>query len=369
MRVLMISKACVVGAYQRKLEELARLPRMELLLVVPPYWRDRCHVLSLERVHTAGYEMRILRMALNGHFHLHFYPRMGALVRSLRPQIVHIDEEPYNLATFQAMRLARRSGAKALIFTWQNLLRQYPFPFNLFERYNLRHAACVLAGNQEAVHVLRAKGYLGPVHVLPQFGVDPDLYRKEQPSARHKETFAIGYLGRLVEEKGVQVLLRAVAQLQGAWVLRIIGDGPYRPRLRSLAAEFRIDDRVLFEPRIPSGEIPDRLNGLDVLVLPSLTRRNWKEQFGRVLIEGMACQVPVVGSSSGEIPNLIADAGLVFPEGDEQALRDALVQLMREPGLRSELGQRGRARVLEHYTQERIAADTYAVYSQLLGPQ
>ena len=84
------------------------------------------------------------------------------------------------------------------------------------------------------------------------------------------------------------------------------------------------------EGQVPSTEIPRLLNELDVLVLPSLTRRNWKEQFGRILIEAMACEVPVVGSSSGEIPHLIADAGLVFPEGDVEALRDALCKLMQD---------------------------------------
>ena len=364
----MISKACVVGVYQKKLEELALLPGIELSLVVPPYWRDGRQVMHFEKAYTTGYDVHVLPMALNGHFHLHFYPGLGALVRNLRPHIVHIDEEPYNLASFQAMRLARSHGAKALIFTWQNLLRRYPFPFSLFEQYNLRHAASVLAGNQEAARVLRAKGYSGPVHVLPQFGVDPDLYRKEQPSPRHQDKFVIGYVGRLVEEKGVQVLLRTFEGFQGNWILHIVGDGPYRPTLQSLSAELDLGRRALFQPWIPSAEIPHQLNELDVLVLPSLTRQNWKEQFGRVLIEAMACEVPVMGSSCGEIPNLIADAGLIFPEGDESALQDALRQLMREPWLRNELGRAGRARVLEHYTQKRIAADTCAVYSQLLAP-
>jgi glycosyltransferase involved in cell wall biosynthesis len=86
-----------------------------------------------------------------------------------------------------------------------------------------------------------------------------------------------------------------------------------------------------------------------------------------VLIEAMACEVPVIGSSSGEIPNVVADAGLIFPEGDRRALQDALRHLMGDPNLRHALGQRGRARVLEHYTQKRIAAGTYAAYRQVVG--
>ena len=378
MRILMISKACIVGAYQKKLEEIARFPEVELTVVVPHYWRDERGVMRLEREHTQGYELVVERMALNGHFHLHFYPGLAKHFRSIRPHIIHIDEEPYNVATWQAMRLAKNHGAKALFFTWQNIHRRYPPPFSLVESYNLRHADYAIAGNSEAVRVLKAKGYRGPVRVIPQFGVDPEIYRFQvsgskfqwsnlQPATWNLELFAIGYVGRLVEEKGVHILLRAVAGLRREWRLRILGSGPRRDHLERLAAELGIAERVRFEDPIPSTRMPGYYNQLDALVLPSLTRPNWKEQFGRVLIEAMACGVPVVGSDSGEIPNVIGEAGLVFAEGDVRALRARLSKLMADPALREELAQRGRERVLAHYTQTQVAAKTYQVYRELLG--
>ena len=367
MRVLMISKACVVGMYQRKLEGLASFPDVELSLVVPPYWRQGKTVLALEKMYTSGYRLRVLPMALNGHFHVHFYPGLGRLVRDLRPDIMHIDEEPYNLATFQAMWLAQRASSKAVFFTWQNLLRRYPIPFSLFERYNLRHAAAAIGGNQEAREVLRSKGYQGPIHVLPQFGVDPELVQQRSTAAHSRAEFVIGYFGRMVEEKGVHILLRAAAALEGAWRLQLVGDGSYLPTLKALTRQLGIEDRVIFESWKPAGEMPQYYGRLDALVLPSITRHNWKEQFGRVLVEAMASEVPVIGASSGEIPHVIGDGGRVFPEGDSGALREALSELMSNPDLCLELGRRGRARVLEQYTHQRIAAATYQAYRQVMA--
>ncbi len=361
----MVSKACVVGIYQRKLEELARLPDMELWLVVPPCWRQGQNMLMLERAHTRGYHMQVLPMAFNGHFHLHFYLGLGKLVGDVRPDVVHIDEEPYNLATALTMWLAQRTAARTLFFTWQNLWRRYPLPFSLFERYNLQHADGAIAGNAEAREILCRKGYRGPVFVLPQFGIDPEM--TEQRQRGPDDEFTMGYFGRMVEEKGVHLLLQAAARLDGLWRLRLIGDGAYLPRLKALCAQLDLEDRVVFHGWRSAGEMARCYSGLDVLVLPSITRPNWKEQFGRVLVEAMASKVPVVGSSSGEIPNVIGDAGLVFPEGDVSSLCDALSRLRADRALCDELGRRGRARVLQHYTQHRIAAATYEVYREILS--
>jgi glycosyltransferase involved in cell wall biosynthesis len=113
--------------------------------------------------------------------------------------------------------------------------------------------------------------------------------------------------------------------------------------------------------------MPDLIRKLDVIALPSITTNSWKEQFGRVLIEGMACAVPVVGSDSGEIPNVVGDAGLVVPEGDVVSLAGALRRLYENVNLRQTLGERGRERVLSRYTHARIARLTSEAYQRVCG--
>lgn len=364
MRVLMISKACVVGAYQRKLEEIAAHADIELTVVVPPEWRDERGTTKLERAYVRGYSLQVESIAFNGHFHLHFYPHLGRVLAHVKPDLVHIDEEPYDLVTWHAARRAQRQGAKILFFSWQNIFRRYPLPFSFFEADVLGWSSAGLVGNTDSEAIWRRKGYKRPLHVIPQFGVDPELFQP-RPASGEARPFTMGYAGRLVREKGVDVLLHALARLPPSARVWIVGSGPEQKALHALATHLGVADRVRFDPPLPSTRMPDFFAELDVFVLPSRTKPSWKEQFGRVLIEAMACGVPVVGSNCGEIPQVIGAAGLVFPEDDVDTLTAHLRRLHTQPALRAQLAQAGRQRVLEQYTQQRIAAATVNVYRSL----
>jgi glycosyltransferase involved in cell wall biosynthesis len=136
--------------------------------------------------------------------------------------------------------------------------------------------------------------------------------------------------------------------------------------LEEEAARLGVSQRVIIRPGVPTYEAPNVLASFDVHVLPSRTFPNWKEQFGRTLAEAMACETPVIGSDSGEIPYVIGEAGLVFPEGNAQELAARVRQLLDDPRLYATLAGRGRQRVLDNYTQERIAQQTFAVYQEML---
>ena len=364
MRVVILSKALVVGAYHSKLCQLATHPDLELIAVVPPSWRDERGELRLEPTPVAGYQFIVTPMRFNGNFHLHYYPQFDRLLKQLKPDLVHIDEEPYNLATFLAQRSAQAVNARTVFFSWQNLNRPYPPPFSWFERYVLQHAAAGIVGNRDAEEAWRAKGYRGPLTIIPQVGVEPDFFKPIERS--RNSTFIIGYAGRLVEEKGIDLLLQALSGVTGDWRANLVGSGPEQARLIELAQQLQIADRVQFLPWMPSAQIVNYYHSIDVLVLPSRSRHNWKEQFGRVLIDAMACGIPVIGSTCGEIPNVIGDAGLIFPEGDVTALRAQLQRLYNDATLRRDLAQRGRQRVLDHFTQAQIARQTYEVYQSVM---
>lgn len=366
MRVMMVSKACIVGIYQRKLEYIAAHDDLELLTIVPPSWDDERGTMPLEHAYTAGYQLETLPIRFNGHYHLHFYEGLRRRMHDFLPDVLHIDEEPYNLATWQMIYHARRmpNPPKTLFFSWQNINRSYAPPIRWLERWVLNTVDHAIVGTESAGEVWRGKGYNGDLTVIPQFGIDPHLF---QPAAeKPQRPFTVGYIGRLVPEKGIDTLLDAVSHLPGEWRLSILGGGPLRESLKSTITQRNLNDRVTLHEQVPSVAMPAHYHTLDVLVLPSRTRPNWKEQFGRVLVEAMASGVPVIGSDSGAIPGVIGDAGLIFPEGEAAQLTKCLQTLRDDTALYTQLRQAGRQRALDHFTHEQIATGTVAVYQSLL---
>ena len=361
----MISKACYVAVYRKKLECLAAFPDIDLTLVVPPYWRSGGKRDMYEPGYDRGYRTIIRKPVLDGNFHLHFYPGIKEIIEDVDPELIHIDEEPYDLVTFMSLRAGLRYGAKCLFFTWQNISRESPIPFRWFERSVLGGSHAAIAGNQAAEHILVKKGFDKPVYIIPQFGVDTHLFHPSLDKAK-RMPFRVGYAGRLVREKGLYLLFDAIAGIDWEWELVIIGDGPIRKDLVRYAGALGVEKKITWVGSVTSTKMPEYLAQLDVLVLPSLTKSNWKEQFGRVLVEAMACGVPVIGSDSGEIPNVIGDGGIVCPEGDASALRIAIQSLMYDSGLWEGLSIKGRQRVEHEYSQDVIARHTYEAYKEVV---
>ena len=224
--------------------------------------------------------------------------------------------------------------------------------------------------NEETGRVISRRGWKGESLVIP-LGVDPARFKKIDAGALRERIglnwFTIGFAGKLDAQKNPLGLIRAAAGLGDDFNLLIIGEGPLRKDCHRLAAELGIGEKTFFPGPVPHERMPEYLNCLDCLVMPSLTRKNLKEQFGRVLIEAMSCAVPVVGSDSGEIPAVIGESGLVLPEGDTTALRAALSRLRDDPSLINRLGEEGRRRAEEKYSWAAVARCQIGVYRRLLG--
>ncbi len=365
MRVLTISKPYVAAAYRQKLSILAS-SGFTVGLICPPAWGSQRFEPDASDSH---YWLRQLPILANGRNHFHVYLGLAQAVKEFRPDIINCEEEHYSLVTRQCLGVAQSVGAKFIFHTWQNILKSYPPPFAWMERRVLRDAAAAATGNDEATQVLRAKGFRGPIAEIPQMGVhfakfaaDPDdLGLRQQIRSRlglRADAFYVAFVGRLVEEKGVDTMLAALAQLTSRVPelrLLILGSGPEQDKLTALAKSLCVAHRIDWRAQVPSPEVASYLQATDILCLPSLTRSNWKEQFGRVLVEAMAASAIVIGSSSGEIPRVIGDAGLVFQEGDSAALANAIVKTFDSPELRPSLRRRGHQKARIQFSNDAIA--------------
>jgi glycosyltransferase involved in cell wall biosynthesis len=227
----------------------------------------------------------------------------------------------------------------------------------------------MIAGNHDASQVLRRQGFARPIDVLPQLGVDTGRFYPQDGTPLRKQLglsgFVAGYAGRFVPEKGLDTLIDGVAAIDGVSLL-LVGAGPMLRELQVRCSRQGIETRVRTVPPVNHEQLAPYLCTMDALVLPSRTTATWKEQFGHVLIEAMACGVPVIGSDSGAIPEVIGDAGLIFPEGRSDRLAEQLAVLRDHHDIRADFAKRGVQRVAERYTQERIAAETAAIYNMAL---
>jgi len=157
----------------------------------------------------------------------------------------------------------------------------------------------------------------------------------------------IGFLGRLVPQKGVKFLTELLDRSSTPWRALIVGSGPLESALRVWAR--RYPGRVAIETAVRHDEVPRWLNAMDVLAAPSQTTAKWREQFGRMLIEAFACGIPVIASDSGEIPHVVGDAGLVIAEKDRAEWDRSLGRLLTDERLRRDLASRGRQRAVSVY--------------------
>lgn len=395
MKVLIVSHPCATAANQAVFAEIRRITGWDMRLVVPSNWRDEFGNV-LDQKEWPGLEGRILKVPVvfNGNIILHFY-RMSwsAYLKREAFDVIYMHHEPYALATGQVClaNAQQQTPAAFGFYSAQNISKSYPPPFSWIEHLVHRSSRFCFPVSGTVADVLdgrktRASRTICPLPVDPsvyyprEVGASPisetqrtagilpasDTMRsgrprsfpEPQPITREPGGAAIGYVGRLVESKGLATLAKALEKLQDlAWHFHVIGTGDYRATFERLLADAGIPERVSFHGFIPHLKTPEYLSAFDLLVVPSETQTSWKEQFGRVIVEAMACGTPVVGSDSGEIPVLIraSGGGLVFPERDAGALSACIRSLIEQPELRRQMAENGKNWVGESATLEVVA--------------
>ncbi|ACA20363.1 glycosyl transferase group 1 [Methylobacterium sp. 4-46] len=361
LRVLSIAHPAVSREAGRlRYAPFARRPDLDVHLLVPARWHQFGRVIEADPPDDPGVTVHVapIRLPKAGPmgWYLHVYPGMRRLIRRLQPDVVHLWEEPWSLVALQASLL--RGPAALVLEVDQNILKRLPPPFEGVRRFTLSRTDHVLARSPDAAEVVRAGGYAGPVSPIG-YGVDAATFRPgaELPAAPRPPggPLRLGYVGRLVEEKGLDDVLDAMARCRTRVELALMGEGPHEAGLRARAASLGLGDRVSFAPWAPPAGVAQFMRERDALVLLTRTTKAVREQFGRVIIEAQACGVPVIGSTCGAIPSVVGPGGWIVPERDPAALARVLDEAAADPAERAARGLAGRRNVAERFTQEAVA--------------
>lgn len=378
LRVLVISHSSAQVTYHRKFEEISKYNKIQLRVLIPHKWVENTIILYAKTYEKGNLSFHSGKVTFPGYGSRFFF--LNGIIKhfyEFKPHIIHLEEEPWSLCALQVLILRRIFCPKSkLIFRTSLSIpakQKLDFIVSKIEKLMFKEADYAFILSKRAGDILIQKGYRKGMKISPN-GVDSKLFRKigvnelREKLSINPDDFVIGYVGRLMKMKGLDTLLKAFASItaKDALKLLIVGSGDYKQDMLSLASQLNIKEKMILIDAVPAEDVPKYMNCMNVLVLPSITTPGWVEFFGRVLVEAMMCDVAVIGSSSGEIPNVVADSGLIFQEGNEIDLKDKLEMLIDDDNLRHTLIKRGKARASSLFTWESIAKDTYDLYCSLL---
>jgi glycosyltransferase involved in cell wall biosynthesis len=372
LRLLSVGHSYVVALNRRLPNEIARVSggRWEVTVAAPKLVRTDVRKILLERDGREASRLEPFNAYATRYLHVMMF---GTRLREIFAEgwdMVHIFQDPYIVPGWQAAHWTP-SGTPFVFFTAQNLRKSYPPPFSWMERYCLDRCTGWIGCGDTVIHALLKKGYGAKPYRRIGFGVDIEEFRSDD-ERRHRVREKLGwgdsvpvvcFLGRLVEQKGLELLMRVLDKVRAPWRALFIGGGPMQKQVEEWAKNYPDKARIV---SVSHGEVPAYLNAADILCAPSQTMKDAREQFGRMIIEGFASGLAVVGSDSGEIPSVIGDAGVVAGEKDEAAWVRALERLLEDRAWREELAKRGRERAVEKFAWPVIARQHIEFFEELL---
>lgn len=382
MKVLLIYHAGAMQNPRHIYQALAQAGNVELTVIVPPRLKvDRIYDPSgwlCVECEENGDGYRLVPVPLRNPFHygqgFESQP-LRHLIRQIQPDIIHVLDEPTSGYLFQVVwqRLTASRRSKVLFYGFDNL----PIRLGRRSRVKWRLTWAQMAGgvavNTEALENVRRAGF--PRNRLLErifWGISTDIFKPMDGPVLKKELgldceHIVGFVGRFVPEKGLRVLLAAMRRLPMTVHCLIIGSGPMQAELELWSGLPDLCGRIHLYDVMEPGLLAKYMNCMDVVVIPSLTAAHWKEQYGRVIGEAMACGVPVVGSESGAIPEVMGSAGLIVPEGDASALAEAMCTAIFDGETCGGLKQQALQRAAHELSAKAMAYQLLDFYRRVLG--
>lgn len=374
-KVLSIGHSYVVAANRAIMRQVAQLGEVELEIAAPSFLHGSLRSLKLEPEESQLFNVIPVDVCFSRWIHLMWYRNLKSIIKKGRYDLVHIWEEPYVLAGYQIAKICVETGTPYFFRSAQSLNKNYPFPFSYFEKFVVKHTKAWNAGASLVFENLCKRNYPLDKGIIISLGTDREVFYPNQVDREELQRelglngFVIGFSGRLVEAKGLDILMLAFEKLEGLtekpWCFLALGSGPYKEKIEQWARERNIEKKIKVL-LVAHGEMPKYMRVMDCLVAPSQTAKNWREQFGRMITEAFATEVPVIGSTSGEIPFVIDKAGVVVDEKDALAWAQQIAILIENPAVCDNYKRLGMERFLDLYEVSGIAKKYSELYKKII---
>lgn len=265
------------------------------LQIAPKVWRSpgSAHTYLSEETQV----LRPLKVTLSGHNTLIHYRGLQTCLRQTDPCLIYLWEEPWSLAALQVMRFARASKCPWLFFSAENRPKRLPPPFSALREKVFADAYGAIVPTPAIAENLRKSGYSGPIHTVPLWVPPRPFIKQAQPFPMAGR---LAFIGRFIPLKRLDLLLQALVHMPKV-ELSLIGDGPEESGLRALAQKLGISDRIRFTGHVANENLHAALADCSLLVL--LTDENAKqaEQFGKAVLDGLLCGLPVAVNPTGHL--------------------------------------------------------------------
>ncbi|MDX2194662.1 MAG: glycosyltransferase [Gemmatimonadales bacterium] len=366
MRAVLVSADAARPGGRAPLAALAALGH-EVTVAVPERWRD-----------ATGREHRVTRER-DGALAIHPIPVSGdlaapealgwsgsalrKLLADVSPHVVDSTLPPWAPGSAAAARAARKGKRPFVAALTAAVAPSLGWSARRREADVLAIAAGVTAHNSLALQRAPSRCGTLPHAIVPRVPIDAPV---SAPARRPDGMpFTVGFIGRLVPERGLDVLLRALALLTGDWWLQVTGNGPEREPLEALASRLGLAGRTEWHDGWPSPSIDGHWDAYDVVAVPSRATPAWADGDAAVALRAMAHALPVVVAGTGALGEMVGDAGLVVPEGDVEATAEALHRLRESAAERRAFGQAGRQRVLAQFSADALARRRAEVWDRV----
>lgn len=362
----------------KKLNPLAKDHHIQLLALFPEKWEEGGQGFELEPS-VYNFDFKVYGVDSPGFGHRAFFKRSKWFFDIIRfkPDVIHLCMEPHSLFSLQVLlttiflpnvKLVYRTSVSIFFPKAKEMFPFKLWPLHWFIDFWARiRADAIHTVNEDGQKVLEQRKFKNIRTIIPQ-SIDLNLFKREGLPVYETEKLFV-YAGKLIPEKGLRYLLKAfreIVKVHKSARLILIGKGPCEEGIQKYITKYKLSDNISLMGLVAYASMPQVYSSAVSLVLPSYANKTWKEYFGRVLIESMACGLIPIGTDCGEIPKIIGDGGIICRQKSWKDLYKAIKTIINLPLDELEsLSDRNIHFVKKHYSHESIGKMYQDLYKRL----